>query len=83
MAQGLIGTGIIEDQQAQQDLAGVAQRQTQMYEENKMVQTANQNAMFSDIGTGAGVGLSVGGPWGAAIGAGVGLLYGLGQGGKI
>jgi len=63
--------------QALQGLGQAATMDSQRTQAGKQMEAQAQQNTMSNIGTMAGIGASVGGPWGAVVGAGVGLISSL------
>lgn len=71
---GLVGAGQEFRRQAEATLANYGQIHDRRKEAGRQLAQADQESKLGLIGSGAGLGASLGGPWGALIGAGAGLL---------
>ncbi|GEK46564.1 hypothetical protein HPA02_08470 [Bisbaumannia pacifica] len=76
MSYGLIGLKRQMEGEAMQGLGDLANQQRQAEMQEEQMEQAKRQQTMSAVGTGAGIGMMAGGPWGAAIGAGIGLLAG-------
>lgn len=71
---GLVGVGQNYKDQAKMGLQDKAQFEEARENTANQIEMAEKSQKMSAVGTGAGMGMMIGGPAGAAIGAGIGLL---------
>lgn len=71
---GLINVGNQYKNQSIHGMRQVSQMEDQREAVKKNIDQAEDNQKMSAIGTGAGIGMMVGGPVGLAVGAGIGYL---------
>lgn len=74
MGYSLLDAATSTRQQAMAGMETSSKLEQQREAENKQLKAAKQQQTMSAVGTGAGIGMMVGGAPGAAIGAGVGLI---------
>ena len=74
MGYGLLDIGAQTRQQGMAGLRDAANREEELEAANKSLKTARKGQTMSAVGTGAGIGMMVGGPVGALVGGGVGFL---------
>lgn len=74
MAMGLLRLGDEHLSQAKQAMQQSAQLAQQRGDFNRAAKESGKLGVISNVAQGAGMGASLGGPWGAAAGAGLGLL---------
>lgn len=76
MSTGLVGTGGAYQDQAVYGLEQAADLEQRRNARTKANKTARVQTTAGLAGTGAGIGASVGGPWGALAGFAIGLVGG-------
>lgn len=74
MGYGLLDIGAQTRQQGMMGLRDAANREDELEAANKNLKTARKGQTMNSIGTGAGIGMMVGGPVGALVGGGIGFL---------
>ena len=77
MGYSLLDAATSTRQQAMAGMETSSKLEQQREAENKQLKAAKQQQTMSAVGTGAGIGMMVGGAPGSAIGAGVGLIASL------
>lgn len=77
MGYSLLDAATSTRKQAMAGMDDAAKLENQREAESKQLDAAKKQQTMSDVGTGAGVGFMVGGPWGAAAGAGIGYIASL------
>ena len=77
MGYSLLDAATATRQQAMAGMETSSKLEQQREAENKQLKAAKKQQTMGAVGTGASVGMMVGGPWGAAIGAGVGYIASL------